>query len=351
MEKFFCFLIGLFFVLLSHAQYVKKFSEADLPKSKSVESSENLNAGGFKRYDFSIPFYDYCIAMVRKNASYADSIVANYTFLEIKTGEVLESIMDRWNFNGTAIWYDKGGELVDTTRVQYQRAVKAGLKLSKYLNTTRLDLSNNGNNDIIPTCIIEYFDNLYKGKTFIYEGIANGLITSTTKYKLTCTGVSLSDGYYYLKPGQPLMLCAMFDDIAVPVNGIKADYNFISRFKEYLPTLGGSDRLIPIENFKGNLKTSLLPIEAETITRNAGTAASKLKMGKIEVGMTLEQIKWIMGNSRWYVVQPEGFKYGVDSQIIAVTNTGGRVVLVEVDSSDKITKIYRDAVYYVGSVL
>ena len=144
------------------------------------------------------------------------------------------------------------------------------------------------------------------------------------------------------------MLCAMFDDIAVPINGIKADYSFISQFSEYLPSLGGSFRLISVDSYKGELKTSLLPGEAETVARNAGAAAAKLKVGRIEVGMTLKQVRLIM-NGAWYSVESEGAEQGVDPRILALTNGGGRVVIVEVDPSDKITKIYRDAVYYVGS--
>ncbi|MDN0051291.1 hypothetical protein QVO10_18305 [Bacteroides gallinaceum] len=349
MKKVVLLVVGALLVLSTQAQYVTKSAKVDLPKSKSVESSENLKSGGFKKYDFSIRFYDYCQAMIEKDKSYADSILSHYTFIEIKTGDVLEPDMDRWHFMSGAIWYDKGGELVDTTSIQYQRGIKAGLNMSKYKNATRLDLSGNGYNDIIPTCIIDYFNNLYKGKTYICDGIANGLISPTTKYKLTCTGVSLSDGYYYLKSNQPLMLCAMFDDIAVPINGIKADYNFISQFKEYFPTLGGTFRLIPVDKYKGELKTSVLPGEAATIARKAGAASSKLKVGKIEVGMTLEQARLIMTNT-WYEIKSDGAKQGVDPRILALSG-GGRVVIIEVDPSDKITKIYRDAVYYVGDVL
>lgn len=350
MKRLMLLVVSAVFVLSTQAQYVTKSAKVDLPKSKSVESSENLKSGGFKKYDFSIRFYDYCQAMIEKDKSYADSILSHYTFIEIKTGDVLEPDMDRWHFMSGAIWYDKGGELVDTTSIQYQRGIKAGLNMSKYKNATRLDLSGNGYNDIIPTCIIDYFNNLYKGKTYICDGIEYGLISSATKYKLTCTGVSLSDGYYYLKPNQPLMLCAMFDDIAVPINGIKADYSFISQFNEYLPTLGGHFRLIPADNYKGELKTSLLPVEGETVARNAGAAAAKLKVGKIEVGMTLKQVKLIM-NGVWYDIKSEGAEQGVDPRILALINESGRVVIVEVDPSDKITKIYRDAVYYVGDVL
>ena len=350
MKRLMLLVVSAVFVLSTQAQYVTKSAKADLPKSKAVESKENMNSGGFKKYDFSTSFYEYCQVMIRKDKSYADSILSHYTFIELKTGEMLEPDMDKWHFEEEAIWYDK----VDTTSViyrkAYQRGVEAGRDMSDFRNTIRLDLINTGYNDIIPTCVIDYFNNLYKGKTYICDGIEYGLISSATKYKLTCTGVSLSDGYYYLKPNQPLMLCAMFDDIAVPINGIKADYSFISQFNEYLPTLGGHFRLIPADNYKGELKTSLLPVEGETVARNAGAAAAKLKVGKIEVGMTLKQVKLIM-NGVWYDIKSEGAEQGVDPRILALINESGRVVIVEVDPSDKITKIYRDAVYYVGDVL
>ena len=350
MKRHILFVVSALFALSIQAQYVTKSAKADLPQSKAVESEENMNSGGFKKYDFSTSFYEYCQVMIGKDKSYADSILSHYTFIELKTGEMLEANMDRWHFMKGAIWYDKNGELVDTTSIQYQKGIKAGLNMPKYKNATRLDLSDNGYNDIIPTCIIDYFNDLYKGKTYICNGIEYGLISSTTKYKLTCTGVSLSDGYCYLKPNQPFMLCAMFDDIAVPINGIKADYSFISQFKEYMPTLGGHSRLILAGTYKGELKTFLLPGEAEAVARNAGAAASKLKVGKIEVGMELKQVKLIM-NSVWYEIKSDGAEQGVDSIILALTNEGGRVVIVEVDPSDKITKIYRDAVYYVGGIL
>ena len=66
--------------------------------------------------------------------------------------------------------------------------------------------------------------------------------------------------------------------------------------------------------------------------------------------MELKQVKLIM-NSVWYEIKSDGAEQGVDSIILALTNEGGRVVIVEVDPSDKITKIYRDAVYYVGGIL
>lgn len=297
----------------------------------------------FKKYDFTIPFYEYCKSMISENESFGDSIVNNYTFINISTGDTLDTDMRRWRLRSGAIWYEDGGVPNDlsgfdleTLKKDYPDEYK---EIQWFHNTKRLDLTESAtNNNLIPTIIIDSLNNLFKGKIYIYDLIDNGIIDKTnTKYKLTCTGVKLSNEYNYPEKSKKYKICAMFDDIAVPIGFLyKGEFDLFESFIDYQSKVS---RMIPVSKFNRELRTEVLSGELETLKLNTGSAAIKLRHGKIEVGMTYSQVKYIMKGNPYIYQNEDG------SETVVFSNGAGRIVVAKLDQSKVITEIFRDAVY------
>lgn len=317
MKKYLIMVVMALVCLTTNAQWVKKLTNVVKPKTQQQSAVENMSTEEFKLYDFSIPFSQY-VSLTAGNGQ-SDQLFSIYKFIT-KDGKDMSRC--KWN-------------TVNTTD---------GIMFYTNFDGNRYELGA-GSCDVIPTAILDSLTNRMKGKTYIYQFIKNMFIGKSTKFKLTCQGVALTEDYSYPNRSNGLYLCAIFDDgIAVPLNGVQIP-DIENRILNELSNGSVTGRMVLYKSEYDKLviysKKVLIRPEGNDVF---GSATEKVMSGDIKVGMTEMMIKSLLNAYSGNKIRGEGYVDGTDPYIYEVSEKG-RHVVVEMSPNGKVTKILRDAVY------